>query len=184
MHLDKGSKELVVKYVYAGDGGGSLEQVTQLAAQTQPGAATPVVRRLNESVRTFTLRMPALQVRGFALRIEVVGISLDGIRAAIPKAEAVEMETTILQADAMIFVVGRGDSDAKSTFDRACAQLPCFGPGNTKSPIAIVTTDDVDARAVLGVGDVPIVSGPHAAIGALKALVKPMLLGLVKSLGD
>jgi hypothetical protein len=102
VYLDKASKELVVKVVFAGDGKAALEAASSLAAQAKVGTASPVVPLLEGSVRTFTQRMPRIQVRGFALRIEVVAVALHQLHAAFDASQAAASEKEVVTCDALV----------------------------------------------------------------------------------
>jgi hypothetical protein len=182
MYLDKNSNELVLKIVYAGDGKVALDQVTSLASAAKPGLATPVIARMNGSVRMFTLHLdPSIgKIRGFAPRVDIVGVSLDGLRTGLGATKAVEMEKTILTGDGLIFVVGPNEPDAKAVFDRISSELHVVGTNGAKTPVAIIATGPVDVKRVLGVKDIPVSTGLTANASALKTIVKPTLLELVK----
>jgi hypothetical protein len=157
MHLDKASKELVVKIVYASEDVGALDEVQALAAHAKPGTATPIVSRLGDAVRTFELRMAQLQVRGFAVQLKIVGVSLDQLAG-----DGTGVEKTLFAADGAIFI-----GETASGFGRVRA---LFSAG----PIVAVSAAPID-------GIDAIATAPTARAG-LQALLKPLMAELAQQL--
>jgi hypothetical protein len=182
MYLDKATNELVLRIVYAGDGDGALDDVTLLASAAKPGLATPVISRVHGAVRTFTVHLdPSIgTIRGFAPRVDVVGVSLDRLRSAMGSVDAAAMEKTVLRADGLVFVVGPDAAGAKAELERLSEELRAVGTNGAKTPVAIIATTGFDAERELGAKDVPIATGRRAAFTALKATVKPILLDVLK----
>ena len=180
VYLDKAAKQLVVKIVYIGGGQRALDEVSSIAAKPKAGTASPVTPRLGDSVRTFTQQMPALQVRGFALRIEIVGASLAALAANVAASELPATEKMILKADALIFVVDADESDAKATFERMSKDFYATASNAEHSPIALVgaTTE----KATLGASVAPMFSGPNAGVLALQAVTKQILANVLSGL--
>src|SRR5580704_6353929 len=156
MHLDKASKELVVKIVYASEHAGALDEVQALAAHAKPGTATPIVSRLGGAVRTFELRMPQLQVRGFAVQLKIVGVSLDQLAG-----DGTGVEKTLSAAGA-IFV-----GETASGFGRVRA---LFSAG----PIVAVSAAPIDG--------IDAIATAATARAGLQALLKPLMAELAQQL--
>jgi hypothetical protein len=172
MYLDKASKELAVKIVYASEHGGALDEVDALAAQAKLGTASTIVSRLDGAVRTFELRVPSLAVRGYPLQLKIVGISLDQLGTA---AEA-GVEKTLFAADGGIVVAGADGGRTAAAFARIRTLLETNAPDGASTPIALVSADPVD-----GLGDVTV--APNGRV-ALQNLLKVMVPELSKKLGD
>jgi hypothetical protein len=183
MYLDKGTKELVVKVVYAGDGNGALDQVAALASKAKPGTATALIP-LGETVRSFTQHIRGIQVRGFSLRVEILGASLDGLRAELGAAEADALEKTIVTSDAVIFVVGPEQTDPRTTFQRVRTELDALGSNGAKTPMAVIATGGIDVAAALATKDISVSTGPNAMVTALQAVIKVIVQQVTSGLGN
>ena len=182
VYLDKAAKQLVVKIVYVGDGQQVLDVVSSVAAKSQTASA--VVSRLGDSVRTFTQQMPGLQVRGFALRLEIVGASLAALRTAVAASEVAEMEKTIIKADALIFVIDANAPDANATFDRVRREFHVLASSGAQSPVAVIGAGTDDDKAAVGGTETPMYSGANAGVLALQAVTKQILAHVLSGLGN
>jgi hypothetical protein len=179
MYLDKANHELVLKIVYASDGSAALDQVTALADSAKQGLATPVVPRMGGTVRAFTLHLdPSIGViRGFAPRVEVVGVSLDGLRGVLGPADADAMEKTILKGDGLVFVAA--GAELGRTYDRVRGELAAVGTEGARTPVVILTHGT--GGRMLAVKDMPVATGSS---DALRALVKPIFHELLRRLRE
>lgn len=158
MHVDTARKEVAVKLVYASAHAAALDEVSALAAQAKLGTASTIVSRLGDAVRTFELRMPQLAVRGYAIQLKIVGVSLDQLGAG----DGSGVEKTLFAADAAIAI-----ADSPAGVDRIRA---LFGPG----PLAVVSAapiDGVDAAMLAA-----------TARAGLQAVLKPLMAELGKQL--
>ncbi len=179
MYLDKENKELVLKIVFAGEGKHALEEVSLLASQVRP-AASSVISLLDDAVRMSKIRFPGIQVRGMALRAEVDGVSIDGLRAKVGEAEA---DRTTLVSDGLIFVVGPGQSGARATFEHLRSGLRIRGLNGAKTPFVVLATGTVEGTELAGT-DVPIAAGPGACVVAMKTVIKEIVQEVVRGLGE
>jgi hypothetical protein len=162
MHVDQDRKEVAVKLVYASAHAGALDEVSALAAQAKLGTASSIVSRLGDAVRTFELRMPQLAVRGYAVQLKIVGVSLDQLGAG----DGSGVEKTLFAADAAIVI-----AEDRATVDRIRALVAAAG---TTGPIAVVATapvDGVDAAMLAATGR-----------AGLQAVLKPLMAELGKQL--
>jgi hypothetical protein len=141
-----------------------------------------VIPLLGDSVRTFKLSFPTMgKIRGFTPSVEVVGVSIDGLTAAVGAAEA---DRTILKTDALVFVLGPEEPGARKTFERLRVALRAEGLNGADTPLVIMASGAVDPATELGVQGVPIVTGRDAASATLKQVVSGMLKDVLRSLGD
>ena len=162
MHVDQARKEVAVKLVYASEHAGALDEVSALAAQAKLGTASAIVSRLDDAVRTFELRMPQLAVRGYAIQLKIVGVSL----AQLGAGDGSGVEKTLFQADAAIVI-----AQTRAALDRVTALLAAAG---STGPVAVVSeapVDGVDAAMLAATGR-----------AGLQAVLKPLIAELGKQL--
>lgn len=177
MYLDKVNTELVVRVVYAAVGNAGIEQAKLLAEQANSSIAVkPFTMLFGGSVLMRSVSMPALKVRGFALRVDIVGISLARFRAAPDTTKELELST--LLTDGLVFVVEPGERDLRAAFEHARSQ-----PAPEGMRVAVIAPAGFEVATELGVVNLPIASGRRAAMDALQAVIKPLLLDIVKRLG-
>jgi hypothetical protein len=162
MHVDQARKEVAVKLVYASEHAGALDEVSALAAQAKLGTASSIVSRLDDAVRTFELHMPQLAVRGYAIQLKIVGVSLDKLGAS----DGSGVEKTLFAADASIVI-----ADNRATLDRVGALLAAAG---TTGPMAVVSETPVD-----GVDPAMLAATGRAG---LQVVLKPLIAELGKRL--
>lgn len=163
MQLDKTAKDVVVKIVYASEGAAALDEVAALAAQAKPGTATPIVARLGEAVRTFELRLPGLAVKGYALQLKIVGVSLDVLVAG--------EEKLLFAADGAV-VIAEQTGKARALFDRVRELVHA---ADAAAPLGVVSAEPIDGI------DAPLAPNGRAA---LQTLLKPLVAELTKKIDD
>ncbi|HEY6038772.1 MAG TPA: hypothetical protein VIV58_31030, partial [Kofleriaceae bacterium] len=106
-------------------------------------------------------------------------ISFAEFRAS-PEATT-ELELGALKTDALVFVVPdepKPEAELRAAYDHARSQPlgKLYG--------AVIAPAGFDAARVLGTTvDIPVTSGRRAAMDALQAVMKPMLLDLAKTFG-
>lgn len=92
-----------------------------------------------------------------------------------------ELEVGALKTDGLVFVLPEQPAsvpELRAAYEHARSQP--LG----KSYSAVIAPEGADVAALLGTGfDVPVVSGGRAAMDALQAVMKPMLLDLAEQFG-
>lgn len=180
MFLDKVNNELAIRVVYASLGLDAVEQAKLLATQAN---ATMVVQPpsllFGGGVLMQQIKLPKMLVKGIPIRVHVVAISFAEFRAS-PEATT-ELELGALKTDALVFVVPdepKPEAELRAAYDHARSQPlgKLYG--------AVIAPAGFDAARVLGTTvDIPVTSGRRAAMDALQAVMKPMLLDLAKTFG-
>ena len=180
MFLDKVNTELAIRVVYASIGPEAVEQAKLLSAQAN---STMVVRPaemlFGGGVLMQQIKLPKLLVKGVPIRVHVVGISFTKFRAS-PEATT-ELEVGALKTDGVVFVAPEqpeSEPELRAAYERARSQPlgKLYG--------AVIAPAGFDVAGVLGTSaDVPVVSGRRAAMDALQAVMKPLLLDLAKKFG-
>jgi hypothetical protein len=178
--LDKVNSELAVRVVYASIGPEAVDQATLLAVQANATMVVlPSELLFGGGVLMQQIKLPNLLVKGIPLRVHVVGISFATFRAS-PEATT-DLEVGALKTDGLVFVVSDqpGSEPAlRAAYEHARSQPlgELYG--------AVIAPGGFDVAGVLGANvDVPVVSGHRAAMEALQAVMKPLLLDLAKQFG-
>ena len=84
-----------------------------------------------------------------------------------------------MSTDGLVFVIEPEQHELRVAFEHARSR-PL---SDSCSRTAIIAPTGFDTAAELGVADVPVASGHRAAMDALQAVVKPLLLDLVEQVG-
>lgn len=177
MFLDKVNTELAVRVVYASIGPEAVEQAKLLSGQANSSMVVqPAELLFGGGVLMQQIKLPTLAVKGVPVRVHVVGISFTTFRAS--SEATTELELGALKTDGLVFVVPeQPQSELRAAYEHARSQPlgKLYG--------AVIAPAGFDV-AVLGAGvDVPVVSGRRAAMDALQAVMKPLLLDLAKQFG-
>jgi hypothetical protein len=178
--LDKVNTEFAIRIVYASVGPEAIEQAKLLAEQANSTMVVqPASLLFGGGVLMQQIKIPKLVVKGIPLRVHVVGISFAGFRAS-PEATT-EVELGALKTDALVFVVpeqSEAEPELRAAYEHARSQP--LG----KLYSAVIAPVGFDVAGVLGASaDVPVTSGRRAAMDALQAVIKPLLLDLAKQFG-
>jgi hypothetical protein len=178
--LDKATSEFAVRVVYASLGPEAVEQAKLLSGQANSTmVVAPAELLFGGGVLMQQIKLPKLLVKGIPIRLHVVGISFANFRAS-PEATT-ELEAGALKTDGLVFVVPEqpeSESELRAGYERARSQPlgKLYG--------AMIAPAGFDVACVLGAGiDMPVVSGRRAAMDALQAVMKPLLLDLAKQFG-
>jgi len=178
--FDKANRELAVRVLYASLGPEAVEQARLLSSQANATmVVAPAELLFGGGVLMQQIRLPKMLVKGIPIRVHVVGISFTKFRAA-PEFTT-ELEVGALKTDGLVFVAPEqleSEPELRAAYERAHSHPlgKLYG--------AVIAPSGFDVPRVLGAGaDVPVLSGGRAAMDALQAVMKPLLLDLAKQFG-